>query len=62
MCAFADRTHSIERREVITETMAEVLAKQGMREKAMEMYRKLSLLEPEKSAYFAQKIEQLKIY
>jgi len=41
--------------------MAEVLAKQGMREKATEMYRKLSLLEPEKSAYFATRIEQLKI-
>jgi len=53
--------HSIERREVITETMADVLAKQGMREKATEMYRKLSLLEPEKSAYFAEKIEKLKI-
>ena len=53
--------HSIERKEVITEAMAEVLAKQGMREKATEMYRKLSLLEPEKSAYFAEKIEQLKI-
>jgi len=53
--------HSIERREVVTETMAEVLAMQGMREKATEMYRKLSLLEPEKSAYFAEKIEQLKI-
>jgi len=53
--------HSIEGREVITEAMAEVLAKQGMREKATEMYRKLSLLEPEKSAYFAEKIEKLKI-
>lgn len=53
--------HSIESREIITEAMAEVLAKQGMREKATEMYRKLSLLEPEKSAYFATKIEQLKI-
>jgi len=53
--------HSIEGREVVTEAMAEVLAKQGMREKAMEMYRKLSLLEPEKSAYFATRIEQLKI-
>jgi hypothetical protein len=53
--------HSIEGREVVTEAMAEVLAKQGMREKATEMYRKLSLLEPEKSAYFAAKIEQLKI-
>ena len=53
--------HSIERKEVVTEAMAEVLAKQGMREKATEMYRKLSLLEPEKSAYFAEKIEKLKI-
>ncbi|MBN9380418.1 MAG: hypothetical protein J0H74_06615 [Chitinophagaceae bacterium] len=53
--------HSIERKEIVTEAMAEVLAKQGMREKATEMYRKLSLLEPEKSAYFAEKIEKLKI-
>jgi len=53
--------HSIEGKEVVTEAMAEVLAKQGMREKATEMYRKLSLLEPEKSAYFADKIEKLKI-
>jgi len=53
--------HSIEGKEVVTETMAEVLAKQGMREKAVDMYRKLSLLEPDKSAYFATKIEQLKI-
>jgi hypothetical protein len=57
----ASAAHSIEGREVITETMAEVLAKQGKREKATEMYRKLSLLEPDKSAYFAEKIDQLKI-
>ena len=54
--------HSIEGREVVTETMAEVLAKQGMREKAAEMYHKLSLLNPDKSGYFATKIEQLKTY
>lgn len=53
--------HSVKGKEVLTETMAEVLVKQGMREKAMEVYRKLSLLNPEKSAYFATKIEQLKI-
>ncbi len=52
--------HSIESREVVTETMAEVLAKQGMREKASEVYHKLSLLNPDKSGYFAAKIEQLK--
>jgi hypothetical protein len=53
--------HSIEGKEVVTETMAEVLVKQGMREKAMEVYRKLSLLDPDKIAYFANKIDQLKI-
>jgi hypothetical protein len=52
--------HSIEGKEVVTETMAEVLTKQGMREKAAEVYHKLSLLNPGKSAYFAAKIEQLK--
>jgi hypothetical protein len=46
---------------VLTEAMAEVLLKQGKREKAVEMYQKLSLLNPSKSAYFAAKIESLKI-
>ncbi|MGN6532612.1 MAG: hypothetical protein ACTHK0_12785 [Ginsengibacter sp.] len=46
---------------VLTEAMAEVLVKQGKREKAMEMYQKLSLINPSKSAYFAAKIESLKI-
>ncbi|WP_188928359.1 hypothetical protein [Puia dinghuensis] len=53
--------HSIEGKEVVTETMAEVLAKQGMREKARVVYEKLSLLNPDKRAYFAAKIEQLNI-
>ena len=46
---------------VLTEAMAEVLVKQGKREKALEMYEKLSLINPSKSAYFAAKIENLKI-
>ncbi|MHA4811822.1 hypothetical protein ACX0G9_27250 [Flavitalea flava] len=54
--------HSIEGKEVVTETMAEVLSKQGMKDKAIEVYRKLSLLNPGKSAYFASKIEQLKTF
>jgi hypothetical protein len=40
--------------------MAEVLMKQGKREKAIEMFEKLSLMNPSKSAYFAAKIESLK--
>ncbi|MDP4150835.1 MAG: hypothetical protein Q8927_01810 [Bacteroidota bacterium] len=51
--------HSIEGREVLTETMAEVLAKQGMWQKAAEVYQKLSLLNPDKSAYFAGLIGQM---
>ena len=46
--------------EVLTEAMAEVLIKQNKQEKAVEMYKKLSLMNPSKSAYFAAKIESLK--
>jgi len=52
--------HSIEDREVITEAMADVWEKQGNNQKAIEIYNKLSLLNPSKSSYFAAKIEQLK--
>ena len=51
---------SINDREVVTETMAEVWEKQGNVVKATEVYRKLSLLNPSKSSYFAAKIDQLK--
>ena len=52
--------HSIDAGEVITETMAEVWIKQGNKEKAIEIYNKLSLLNPDKSAYFASLAKQLK--
>jgi hypothetical protein len=52
--------HSVEEKEVITEAMAEVWAKQGNRGKAIRIYEKLSLLNPGKSTYFATRIEQLK--
>jgi len=51
--------HSIEEREILTETMAEVWAKQGNIEKAKEVYNKLSLQNPTKSSYFAAKIDEL---
>lgn len=50
---------SIENNEVDTEAMAEVWIKQGKRAKAIEIYQKLSLLNPSKNHYFAAKIEQL---
>jgi hypothetical protein len=46
--------------EVETEAMAEVLIQQGKKQKALNVYKKLSLLDPSKSAYFAAKINQLK--
>ncbi len=46
--------------EILTEAMAVVFAQQGKAGKAIELYQKLSLLNPSKSAYFAAKIEQLK--
>ncbi|HMK25943.1 MAG TPA: hypothetical protein VK483_07940 [Chitinophagaceae bacterium] len=52
--------HSLQDREVVTEAMAEVWEKQGNAEKAIEIYSKLSLLDPSKSVYFAAKIEDLK--
>ena len=53
-------THSLEEKAVETEAMAEVWIKQGHPEKATEIYRKLSLLDPSKSSYFAVLIEKLK--
>jgi hypothetical protein len=52
--------HSNEQAEVLTETMAEVFIKQGLIQKAIEVYEKLGLLDPAKSATFAAKISELK--
>ncbi|MCS5490057.1 hypothetical protein [Algoriphagus limi] len=46
--------------ELITESFAKLLIKQGKKEKALQIYKKLSLMFPEKSAYFADLIENLK--
>jgi hypothetical protein len=51
--------HSVQDAEVVTESMAEVWEKQGKKEKAREVYEKLSLLNPSKRAYFATKIQNL---
>jgi hypothetical protein len=52
--------HSLDQAEILTETMAEVWAKQGNNTKAIEVYEKLSLQNPAKSHYFAGLIEQLR--
>lgn len=52
--------HSLMEKDIVTEAMAEVWEKQGNSVKAIDIYNKLSLLEPAKSTYFAAKIEDLK--
>ena len=49
-----------ENKDVISETLARLLAKQGYRDKAINMYERLCLAFPEKSPYFAAEIEKLK--
>lgn len=51
---------SLSGENAITDAMAEVWIKQGNRQKAIDIYRKLSLKNPAKSAFFAAKIEFLK--
>ncbi len=46
--------------EIVTEAMAEVYESQGKFKKAKEIYQKLSLQNPAKSAFFAAKLEQIK--
>lgn len=52
--------NSNQMKDVITETMADVFIKQGKTEKAIDIYTKLSLSDPSRSAYFADKISNLK--
>ncbi len=48
-----------ESEDVLSETLASLLATQGYADKAIQMYERLGLIFPEKSAYFAGKIEEL---
>jgi hypothetical protein len=52
--------NSNEQKEILTESMAKIFQKQGQIDKAIQLYLKLSFINPEKSAYFATKIQQLK--
>lgn len=48
-----------EKEDIASETLAELLVRQGNNKKAIEMYQRLSLLFPDKSSFFADRIEQL---
>ena len=45
--------------DIVSEELAEIYLAQGLRNEAIEIYRKLSLLNSEKSIYFAEKIENI---
>ena len=46
--------------DFVTETLAAIYADQGYYDKAIEVYAKLILLYPEKSAYFASLVNEIK--
>ena len=57
---FEMAVNSITREEgLLSEALADVYEKQGKHEKAIDMYRKLSLRNPQKNTYFARKIEKI---
>ena len=45
--------------ELVSEELAEIYLAQGLRDRAVAIYRKLSLLNPEKSVYFAELIGKM---
>ncbi len=49
----------IDNEEIVTETLADIYYKQGNLAKAIKTYKKLSLLYPKKSSYFAAQIEKI---
>lgn len=57
---FKQAMDSITETTVISESMAIILAKQGKLDKAIELYKKLSLKNPQKNSYFADRILELK--
>jgi len=49
-----------QKEEIASESLAKLYAKQGHKQKAIEMYEKLGLIIPEKSSFFAAQISKLK--